>query len=164
MHIRKTGLVIPLEIWLIIFKYTNTESFNKIIQCIKDIDEITYNNLLSLISWNLVKKNVKLVSIVNLLHNFKHYRLKENYLHFKSLWLNKNNKNELLYLSSHNSAFNFKNFILKNNVIENQRDKQLFVNLTSCYSDKYYEESYKETLDFYNNNVNIGIIVKYTLF
>ena len=162
MYIQKSGHIVPLEIWLHIFRYTNTDSFNKLLQCIKDIDEVTYNKLIGLICWDTVKNNKRILAMTKLIGNFDFYRLKNNYLKFKNEWINmKVTKDEFMSLNSwYKYSHNFKRYIINNSVIRNDRDKKMFIHLTSEYSDKYFEETKEDKLQFYNNMIKIEDVVK----
>lgn len=165
MHIIKSGLVIPLEIWMIIFKYTDNESFNKLLQCIKDLDQVTYKKVMLLICWDAVKKNKRIVAMIRLIRNFDFYRLMNNYLNFKNEWINiKVGLDEFVSLNSSDKfSYKFKRYIIDNNVITNDRDRKMFNHLTSEYSDKYLEEPSEEELQFYGNTINIETVVKNNL-
>lgn len=163
MEIQKSGQFIPVEIWLRIFRYTDTQSFNKILDCIKEIDKKTYDILFRIICWDLVKHNKKIKAIVELINDFSYFRLKNNYLQFRNLWVNKdgkdNKKDILSFITSDRFAYSFKKLILDNKLIKNEKDEKMFINLTYSYSDGYHEETYQKKIKFHNNHIDLECVV-----
>jgi hypothetical protein len=164
MEIQNSGLFIPVEIWLRIFRYTDTQSFNKILDCIKEIDKKTYDILFRIICWDLVKHNKKIKAIVELINDFSYFRLKNNYLQFRNLWVNndgRDNKKKgiLSFITSDRFAYSFKKLILDNKLIKNKKDEKMFINLTHSYSDGYHEETYQKKIKFHNNHIDLECVV-----
>jgi hypothetical protein len=161
-------VLLPLEMWLLIFQYTDNVSFNNILDFINKYDKYTHKTLMSLVCKDIVKNNKKIIAMIKLFQEPKHYRTKNNYLHFKNLWVNevynyKSVSKNHIYRPMHKNAYIFKKYILNNNLITSGKDKKLFINLTSDRSDDFYEVTGNSIMRFYNNSVELDTVVRTVL-
>ena len=75
--------MLPCELWLIIFKFTDNETFWNIINAIKTFDVNKAELLMQLICRDLVKVNHKIVLMIDFLRHFEYYNIRANYLKYR---------------------------------------------------------------------------------
>ena len=160
-----TLIMLPMELWLLIFRYTNTETFNIVMKFIKDYSEDFYRKLLLLVCKDIVKKNVKIRAMVNLFNDPAFYKCRNNYMYFKNLWFS---SSEILHKDirsikkqhvEHSEAMQFKGYILNNNLITNEKNKRMFINLTFDRSDAWHKFTNNYIMNFYNNRIELDVVI-----
>ena len=155
-------MIIPIELWLLIFRYTDTETLNNILIFLKSVDSVFHNRLLSIICYDTVKYNKKILQMIKLVKTPYNFRYKRNYLNFRNVWVNKSDNKFPFCFSGYIDVYNVKKYILNNNLFKYEDDKKLFQNLTSDYCHRFYEEEEcnNNTLKYYNNKLPIETVIQ----
>ena len=162
--------MLPLELWLMVFKYTDDRTFKKIMMCIFNYDKDSAVDLYSLVCVDTIKNNVKIVMMNNLLLNPTYYRKKRTYIDFVIDFdnANFNTKGESKIVAA---AATYKKFIHQNSHIcfDNESDASLFKNLTSRhatvseFAGVLHTGENCEFLYYYKQKIPICNIVKFLL-
>lgn len=121
--------MLPLELWLIVFKYTDGGTFKKIMMCLFEYDKVFTTELFSLVCNDIIKTNEKIVMMNNLMLNPTYYRKKRTYIDFVIDYENASTEED-------HAAEAYRHFIYQNREIcfDNARDGTLFKNLTSGHT------------------------------
>lgn len=154
-------MMLPLELWLEVFKYTDNNSFRTVMACLFSLNKKFAQTLYSMVCIDIIKKNKKIEMMNSLIQNPSYYRKKTTYINFKcdfnNLGVESNKKTKLPYAHEH-----YKQFIIKYPYLcfNNERDIDLFKNLT--YNTITYSPINIDVLFYYKNSLPIQDIIKFT--
>lgn len=162
--------MLPCELWLIVFKFTDNNTFWKIINAIKIFDVNKVESLMQLICRDLVKVNHKIVLMINFLRNYEYYNLRENYLNYRyNFILDYNFKpNCLPHEYNYNKILNYR--LYHDYIIDNWREffnndekkKHVFMNQTRELDKKYFNIKSVNRMLYYDIEIPVSDVVKYT--
>jgi hypothetical protein len=161
---------VPIEIWLTVFKFTDNDTFQTIINVLYSIDYHFGERLLALICRDIVKFNHKILLMNKFLQAPKLFTSKKSYMKFKSeycrdiykpieatLWCKYN-------FSILKDAYFYKKHIENNlDSLLNNEYHQIFGHLTSFHSGLEHLKNNETILPFYENKIPIRDIIRLTL-
>jgi hypothetical protein len=159
--------MLPLELWLIIFKYTDKCSFKAIMTILYNLDSRFAESLKSLVCRDLVKSNNKIMLMIKLVNNYSYFRRGENYMLFRSEYILDQKYKPFKF---NNIKLNRKNVkIFRSYIIENwrtifnndERRKIMFMNQTR--ERMYSYDNCDNYIMSDNNELPVEDVVKYTI-
>lgn len=154
-------MILPVEIWLKIFKYTDNNTFRKILACLFSADKEFAKKLYSMICLDIIKHNKQILLMNSLMNQPSQYRKMDTYMNFKYHFANSGvgrcEKAPIPYPHEH-----YKNFIDKypHLCFKNEKDIELFKHLTNM--NLTCAPINIDVLFYYTNSVPIQDIIKYT--
>ena len=158
-----TGIMmIPSELWLIIFKYMDTECYNVISDVLREIDANLSSNLFSIMCKDVVRKYPKIKLMNGLLFNSQFYRNRKEYLSARLIMISDYPiyEKKKRYNTVENKSY--KRYIMENinSLTDDKRTKTIFENHTN-YLDRIEipEDTYVCCLKYYNISISICDIV-----
>ena len=162
--------MLPCELWLIVFKFTDNETFWNIINAIKTFDVNKAELLMQLICRDLVKVNQKIVLMIDFLRHFEYYNLRENYLKYRYNFIldPKFQPKCLPHNSIYNKILNYRlyhDFIIDNwNEFFNndEKKKHVFMNQTRELDKRYFNIKSVNRMLYYDIEIPVKDVVKYT--
>lgn len=155
-------VALPLELWLHIFRFTDTSTFNAILDYLYQEDIIFAKVLHGIVCRDIVKKNRKLILINRLIHNPSFYRKNTTYLKFRLDYTKEDNilkfpYNKMLQTMNEQNkqADSYKHFMISNKDLcfENEKDYNLFIHQTKTRRDETTD--ILDKFNYYDNKVSI---------
>lgn len=159
--------MLPLELWLMIFKYTDKSSFKTIMAILYELNSKYADSLKALVCKDLVKSNNKIQLMIKLVNNYSYFRKAKNYMLFRSQFIcdQKYSQFNLSHIGlDRKNVQIFRSYIIENwrTIFNNdEKRKTMFMNQTRnmlISSDKC--DNYIVTD---NNEIPISDVVKYTI-
>lgn len=163
---------IPIEIWLIIFKFTDNNTFHSLVKFITDCDGNFGDALMQLVCKDVVKYNNKIVMMNMLINNYEYFVKRENYLQFRLRFIADPHCNKIHMIkfieNDTKNAILYREYIIKNwkKIFKDDRKKfDMFVHQTRSNRDEYdrIEIGNVDYMNFYENRISINDIIKYTI-
>ena len=166
-------LLLPLELWLHIFKYTDNETFENIFDFLYSTNIYFANTLKALVCKDIIKKNKKVVLMNRLINSPSTFRKARQYLNFRQQFISEDINRHISmsrvnqHITNSRSAFNYYDFIAdhKDVCFNNEKDYLLFIHLTKPIRREDYEEcsnNNTNVLNYYNNKIPISDVFKFT--
>ena len=155
-------IMLPTELWLIIFKYMDTECYNVISDVIREIDANLSSNLFSIMCKDVVRKYPKINLMNGLLFNSYFYRNRKEYLSARLIMISDYpiSEKKKRYNTVDNKSY--KRYIMENinSLTDDKRTKSIFENQTK-YLDRIEipEDTYVSCLKYYDISISIRDIV-----
>lgn len=155
-------VLLPLEIWLIVFRYTDATTFDAIFDFLYEKDDGFAKTLRGIVCRDIIKKNRKLILMNRLIKNPLFYRKNTTYLNFRLEYMREDyvmkfpyNKMQQSIVQQNKEANSYKYFVYSNRDLcfENVRDFNLFVHQTITRRNDSIDTV--DMFNYYNNKVSV---------
>lgn len=170
-HYKRMIIKFPLEIWMIIFTFIDTDTFNAIITYLYCEDRDFTESLYKMVCMASISHNKQCMMMSFLVKKIDTYRTVDKYIHYKMEFICDSNNNKNDKRKSHPVLFreknSFKSYIVKHKDDffkndEKDRNFRLFMNLTRY---RFYEETnnHDNIFKYYTINLPVSDVVRYSV-
>ena len=161
------SFMLPLEIWLIIFKDTDKDTFNTIMSILYDLNYRFAHSLKAIVCRDLVKYNKKIMLMIKLVNNYIYFNKRGSYLQFRYDYSLDIKYTPSIICHDVKNAEMYRNYIIENwsKIFNNdEKRKRMFMNQTRVIQNSYGDCENNDYILSDNNEISVEDVVKYTIY
>lgn len=160
-------MYLPSELWLLIFQYTDTETFTNIVNYLYLKNKRFAFSLYGMVCKDAIKYNKKIILMNKIIFNPGQFRKMEPYMEFKYMFNNEDclkARRRSNFSDIKKDFISYKKFITENYHLcfDSQRDEKLFTNLTKGIYDNDDTVKHNDYLTYYGNRIPMLDIFRHT--